>query len=87
MLTLQTQGSAESLGLLLEQMYGVTVVKSIIDAHTVLQLLLIADKYDVKEILSHCTCLCVVNLASQLVHGVAHCCLQQHPVPQLVQSV
>lgn len=75
MLTLQTQGSAEYLGLLLEEICGITVVKSIVDALTGLPLLLVADKYDVKEILSHCTCLCVVNLASQLVHDVAHCCL------------
>ena len=93
MLTLQTHHSAESLGILLKEIYSIAVVKSDIDVHTVLPLLLVADLYilvsiyDVKEILSHCTCLCVVNLASQLVHNVAHCCLQQHPVPQLVQSV
>lgn len=55
MLLLQTQDSAESLGLLLKELYDATEVKSIIDADTVLPLLLIADKYDAKTIVWCCT--------------------------------
>lgn len=44
MLLMQTQDSAESLGLLLNELYGYTEAKSVIDADTVLPLLLIAGK-------------------------------------------
>ena len=52
---LQTQDSPETLGLLLQELYGSVEVKSIIDADTVLPLLLIADKYNIKTIMSRCT--------------------------------
>ena len=52
---MQMQDSAESLGLLLNELYGYTEAKSVIDADAILPLLLIADKYNVKAILLHCT--------------------------------
>ena len=52
---LQTQDSAKSLSLLLKELYDSTEVKSVIDADTVLPLLLIADKYNVKTVLLRCT--------------------------------
>ena len=55
MLILQTQDSAESLGLLLKELYDYTKAKSIIDADTVFPLLLVADKYNVKTVLLRCT--------------------------------
>ena len=55
MLLLQTQDSAESLGLLLKELYSSTRAKSIIDADTVLPLLLVADKYNVMAVLLRCT--------------------------------
>ena len=57
MLLLQTQDSSESLALLLEELYGSMKVscKSVVCSGTVLPLLLIADKYNVKTTLSRCT--------------------------------
>ena len=51
---LQTQDSAEALGLLLQELYNLTGAQSIINVDTVLPLLLIADKYDVKAVLLRC---------------------------------
>ena len=50
----QTQDSAESLGLLLKELYNSTGAKSVISADTVLPLLLIADKYDVEAMVLRC---------------------------------
>ena len=55
MLFMQTQDSAESLCLLLKELYGFMKGRSAIDAETVLPLLLVADKYDIPTVLLRCT--------------------------------
>ena len=55
LLSLQTQDSAESMSLLLKELYDATKDKSVIDAETVLPLLLISDKYNITTIISRCT--------------------------------
>ena len=55
MFLMQTQDSVENLGLVLKELYDSLEVKSVIDADSVLPLLLIADKYNIKTIVSRCT--------------------------------